>query len=94
MLLEQFVLFDPFNRNFHLFATMVADTPFLDIPKPFCSIAIGICAECFKNSEPTATVSTSWRHFSSSPLQQLIETTQFNLHNIKNTVNTHAQGPA
>jgi len=75
ILLEPLSLFYRFNRDFLLFATIVADAPFLDVPKPFSAVAICICAEGFKNGDPSVASFTFWRHSLSSPFEHLIETT-------------------
>jgi hypothetical protein len=69
--LEPFGLLYRFYRDFLLLATAVANAPFLDIPKPFNALAIGIRAEGFKNDQLATAIFTSWRHFISSPLHHL-----------------------
>lgn len=43
-LLKPFVLFDRVDLDFLLSAAVLADTPFLDVPEPFHSVAIRVRA--------------------------------------------------
>jgi hypothetical protein len=58
-LLEPFSLFYRFYRDFLLLATAIANALFLDVPKPFHILVIGIRAECFKNDQLTIAIFAS-----------------------------------
>ena len=50
-LFEPLILFHRVNRDFLFSATTFTDALLLDVPEPLRAVAIGVCAESFKDDE-------------------------------------------